>query len=136
MERREASGVALGTQYAINAPLQTPAMWLTAVTTVHYVDVEDTARLHVAAAILQDVQSERVFSIVDSFNWDQVLDILRKQNPGRQLQDNFCAGERIFTLVPKARSEELLRRMGQPQWTSLEDIVAMNTEDLRQAPAE
>lgn len=136
MERREASGVALGTQYAINAPLQTPAMWLTAVTTVHYVDVEDTARLHVAAAILQDVRSERVFSIVDSFNWDQVLDILRKQNPGRQLQDNFCAGERIFTLVPKARSEELLRRMGQPQWTSLEDIVAMNTEDLRQAPAE
>ncbi|KAM4066442.1 NAD dependent epimerase/dehydratase family protein [Hirsutella rhossiliensis] len=98
-----------------------------------FVDVEDTARLHVAAAVCQDVQSERVFGIVDSFNWDQVLDILRKQNPDRKFHDNFASGKRVVTVASKDRAEELLRRLGRPGWTSLEDSVAMNTEDLRSA---
>ncbi|KAH6687197.1 hypothetical protein F5X68DRAFT_117783, partial [Plectosphaerella plurivora] len=47
------------------------------------VDVQDAGLLHVAAAILPDVKSERVFGFAQPFCWDDVLEILRKQCPDR-----------------------------------------------------
>ena len=37
-----------------------------------YIDVQDTARLHVAAVINPDVQNERIFGFADPFNWKYV----------------------------------------------------------------
>ncbi|KJZ74984.1 hypothetical protein HIM_05470 [Hirsutella minnesotensis 3608] len=100
---------------------------------MYHVDVQDTARLHVAAAILEDVKSERVFGMVDPFNWDQVLDILRKQNPDRKFHDNFTGGERIINVLPKARAEQLLKDLGRPGWTSLEECLANACAKIQQA---
>lgn len=98
------------------------------------IDVQDAGLLHVAAAILPDVKSERIFGFAEPFCWDDVLEILRKQCPNRTFQENF-AGVPFPAIVikPRDRAEELLKRLGKPGWTSLTDMVWLNTEDLRAA---
>ncbi|KAL6355759.1 hypothetical protein LRP88_09342 [Fusarium phalaenopsidis] len=98
----------------------------------HFVDVQDTGILHVAAAVHPDVKGERIFAFAEPFNWDKVLDILRKQNPGVKFINNFQADQDLTEIKPKARAEQLLRDLGRPGWTSLEDGILLNTEDLRQ----
>ena len=61
-----------------------------------------------------------------------VLGILRKQNPGVEFIDNFQPEQDLSEIKPKHRAEQLLRDLGRPGWTSLEDGILMNTEDLRQ----
>ncbi|KAL6401217.1 hypothetical protein AUP68_16946 [Ilyonectria robusta] len=98
----------------------------------HFVDVQDTGILHVAAAVHPNVKDERIFGFAETFNWDKVLDILRKQNPGVKFIANFQSDQDLSEIKPKARAEQLLRDLGRPGWTSLEDGILMNTEDLRQ----
>ncbi|OAA56271.1 NAD dependent epimerase/dehydratase [Niveomyces insectorum RCEF 264] len=99
----------------------------------YFVDVQDTALLHVAALIFPDVKSERIFAFTEPFTWDQVLEILRKQNPGRKFPDNFANTPCRIVVKPRARAEELLRTLGRPGWTSLEDSLLLNSDDLRTA---
>ncbi|KZL73851.1 aldehyde reductase, partial [Colletotrichum tofieldiae] len=100
------------------------------------IDVQDDGLLHVAAAILPDVKSERIFGFAEPFCWDDVLAILRKQFPNKKFHDNF-AGEPYPAIIikPRDRAEELLKRLGKSGWTSLEDSLWLNTEDLRAADA-
>ncbi len=97
----------------------------------YFVNVQDTARLHVAAAILPQVKDERIFAYAGRFNWDTVLDILRKHNPGREFIPNFHGGVDANVIKPAARAEDLLRQIGRTGWTSLEESILANTEDLR-----
>ncbi|KAL0938478.1 aldehyde reductase [Colletotrichum truncatum] len=94
-----------------------------------FIDVQDDALLHVAAAILPDVKGERVFGFAESFNYDRILDILRRQNPGRKFHENYSDGEYPFVIKPRGRAEELLRRLGKSGWTSLEESLLLNTKD-------
>ncbi|KAI3559687.1 NAD dependent epimerase/dehydratase [Colletotrichum abscissum] len=96
-----------------------------------FIDVEDDAALHVAAALLPDVEGERIFAFAYPMNWDIILDILRKQNPGRKFADNFHNDEYPVTVKPIARAESLLKRLGRPGWISLEQSIATNTEHLK-----
>ena len=96
----------------------------------YFIDVQDTARLHVAAAIHPDVVSERIFGFAEPQNGDAVLEILRKTYPSRTFPGNFQAGRDLNQVVPRARAESLLRDMGREGWTSLDDSVRWNTEDL------
>ncbi|KAK1687489.1 hypothetical protein BDP55DRAFT_703285 [Colletotrichum godetiae] len=91
----------------------------------------DDAALHVAAAILPDVKGERIFAFAYPMNWDIVLDILRRQNPGRKFADNFHDEEYPVTVKPVARAEGILKRLGRPGWISLEQSIATNTEHLQ-----
>ncbi|KAL5610993.1 hypothetical protein FOBRF1_007110 [Fusarium oxysporum] len=97
----------------------------------YFIDVQDTARLHVAATVLPDVNEERIFGFAGRFNWDAILDILRKQNPGRRFIPNFSDGKDLNEIRPMVRAEEILRKLGRPGWTSLEDSIMANTADLR-----
>ncbi|KZL73957.1 aldehyde reductase [Colletotrichum tofieldiae] len=97
----------------------------------HFVDVQDSGVLHVAAAIHPDVKGERIFGFAETFNWDKILDILRKQNPDRVFIENFQREDDLSEIKTRARAEQLLRDLGRPGWTSLEDSIMMNTEDLR-----
>ncbi|OAA66939.1 NAD dependent epimerase/dehydratase [Niveomyces insectorum RCEF 264] len=99
----------------------------------YFIDVEDTGRLHVAAAILPDVKSERIFGFAEPINWDKVLAVLRKQNPGHKFAENFAGAPYASEIKPRDRAEQLLREIGRPGWTSLEDSILNNTEDLRAA---
>ncbi|KAJ0159950.1 Aldehyde reductase 2 [Colletotrichum tanaceti] len=101
----------------------------------YFVDVQDIGTLHVAAAVLADVQDERIFGFAEPYNWDKVLGILRRQNPGHPFPDDFEGSVYPYTIKPRDRAEELLKIMGRPGWTSLEDSLLQNTEHLRQAKA-
>ena len=96
----------------------------------YFVDVQDDALLHVAAAIHPDVQSERVFAFAEPVNGDGVLAILRKLYPGRSFPADFQADKDVSEIVPRKRAEALLREMGKDGWTRLEESIKRNTEDL------
>lgn len=98
--------------------------------TEYFVDVQDDALLHVAAAIHPGVESERVFAFAEPVNGDGLLAILRKLYPARSFPANFQDAEDLSDIVPRKRAEELLRGMGKDGWTSLEESVKRNTEDV------
>ncbi|GKU10144.1 unnamed protein product [Fusarium langsethiae] len=96
----------------------------------YYIDVDDTGRLHVAAAIFDHVKDQRIFGFAGRFNWDQVLDILRKHYPEKTFPENFSSGEDANEIEPRGKAEQLLKDLGRPGWTSLEDSIISNVEDL------
>ncbi|KAF2159493.1 hypothetical protein M409DRAFT_70948 [Zasmidium cellare ATCC 36951] len=91
----------------------------------HVVDVQDTARLLVAAVALPDVQGERVFAYHRIENWASLRAKIRahrsdvvvgedRANEGIDLADASAA---------IARSDELLRRLGRPGFTSVDQML-------------
>ncbi|KAB2572771.1 NAD-dependent epimerase/dehydratase terH [Lasiodiplodia theobromae] len=97
----------------------------------HYaIDVQDCARLHVAAAIHPGVVGERIFAYGQRFNYDVILDIFRKRNPGRDFISNFQSEWDLAVIEPQARAEQLLRDLGRQGFTPLEESVRLNIEAL------
>jgi hypothetical protein len=101
----------------------------------YYIDVDDTGRLHVAAAIFDHVKDQRIFGFAGRFNWDQVLDILRKHYPEKTFPENFSGGEDATEIEPRDKAEQLLKDLGRPGWTSLEDSIIANVEEFDSAGA-
>ncbi|KAJ0340049.1 hypothetical protein KNSL1_011758 [Colletotrichum chrysophilum] len=56
-------------------------------------------------------------------------------NAGRKFHGDYAAGEYPFVIEPIGRAEELLRRLKGSGWTSLEDSLRLNTEDIAAADA-
>lgn len=95
-----------------------------------FVDVRDTARLHVAAFTNPTITSERLFAQSETYNWTRVLSILRRTYPSHQWpQDPENESEDLSTFdEPRKRSLELLREMGRDGFISLEESVKINAE--------
>ncbi|KAL0780818.1 hypothetical protein CaCOL14_002153 [Colletotrichum acutatum] len=97
----------------------------------YFVDVEDNARLHVAAAVLPNVRSERIFAWAEPFNFDTVLDILRTHFPEKNFVDNFHHYRELSVVSqPQSRAVELLRQLGREGFVPLKQSVLLNVEDL------
>ncbi|KEF62907.1 uncharacterized protein A1O9_00881 [Exophiala aquamarina CBS 119918] len=96
----------------------------------YYVDVEDTAVLHVAAALLTRIQDQRIFAFGGRFSWDAILDAMRRLDPERNLPDNFSGGEDPNEIEPRQKAEELLQELGRPGWTSLKNSIAANIKGV------
>ncbi|KAF4774619.1 NAD dependent epimerase/dehydratase [Colletotrichum scovillei] len=97
----------------------------------YFVDVEDNARLHVAAAVLPNVRSERIFAWAEPFNFDTVLDILRTHYPEKTFVDNFHHYRELSVVSqPQSRAVELLRQLGREGFVPLKQSVLLNVEDL------
>lgn len=98
----------------------------------YFVDVRDTARLHVAALLDPNVKAERIFAFATEYNWTDVLTILRKLRPDQEFPDDPEKEGRDYTeVVPIARAQRLLQDFfGQADWTSLEDSLAAGIEDI------
>ncbi|KAK3936256.1 hypothetical protein QBC46DRAFT_419726 [Diplogelasinospora grovesii] len=102
----------------------------------YFVDVQDVGRLHVAAAIVDSVRGRRIFAFAARYNWDAVLAVLRRllaDDPARlaRLPADFSGGEDPNEIEPRPEAERLLRALGRPGWTSLEESVAGAVEGLR-----
>ena len=87
-----------------------------------YVNVQDNAKLHVAALLFPDVTNERVFAFAHPFTWTDIISIFRKIDPGKEFHE-VKNTDKDLSEVANARSEELLRRLGQDGWTDLEQTV-------------
>ncbi|KAI0110933.1 aldehyde reductase [Nemania sp. FL0031] len=96
----------------------------------YFVDVQDNALLHVAGAIHPSVKSERIFAFAEPENGNTILAILRRLYPDRTFPVDFQAEQDLSDIVPRTRAEEILRDMGKDGWTSLEESLKRNTEDL------
>jgi hypothetical protein len=47
----------------------------------HYINVQDAARLHVAALIYKEIKNERLLGYLSPSNWNHFLAALRKSHP-------------------------------------------------------
>jgi hypothetical protein len=95
------------------------------------VNVDDTARLHVAALLYKTVKNERIFAFAKPFTWNDVLNVLRKLYPSKKFSDNIPDEVRSNMSVPTERGAQLLKDVfGRDGWTSLEETIAENVEDL------
>ncbi|KAL6787219.1 NAD(P)-binding protein [Trichoderma sp. SZMC 28012] len=98
------------------APSILPPQW--------YVDVEDTALLHLGALTLDDVNGERLLAFAGKYSWTQILEILHRRYPDKVKLKSVDepvvdAGE-----VDNERSIEVLKKMGKEEgFTSLEDTL-------------
>jgi nucleoside-diphosphate-sugar epimerase len=87
-----------------------------------FVDVRDAARLHVAGAVLQRVEGERLFGFAEHYTWVGVKEVLEKEMAGKvpiQLKDR---GEDM-TSAPTERSVEVLGWLGVSGWVPFEESV-------------
>ena len=97
----------------------------------YFVDIQDVARLHVAALIHPEISKERIFAYNTPFNWNVVLAALRKQFPDRTFRDDEPGlWDDLSTVEPAKRAESFLREMGNPGFTGLEESLKRNVESL------
>ena len=92
--------------------------------------MEDTALLHVAAAIHPGIKLERIFAYAEPYNGDRILAILRKMYPNRTFCPDFHAEKNLCDIVPRGRAEQILREIGKDGWTSLEESIKRSTRSL------
>ncbi|KAE8381963.1 hypothetical protein BDV26DRAFT_278373 [Aspergillus bertholletiae] len=97
-----------------------------------FVDVVDTARLHVIALLNPDLKSQRIFAFAAPFQLQDFVNILRMLRPGAQIPDaRVNEGVDLSEIVPSADAENLLKTIyGQEGWTTLEDSLARTIEDI------
>ncbi|KAJ6513733.1 NAD-P-binding protein [Mycena vitilis] len=94
------------------------------------INVVDAARLHVAALTDPACNGKRIFAVSEVYSWNDILAILRKQNPARLfIEDGPDLGQNL-TVLPTQESEALLRKHFQKGFTSLEETIKENTRDV------
>ncbi|KAM0451770.1 hypothetical protein ACHAO4_005727 [Trichoderma viride] len=98
----------------------------------NFIDVQDCARLHVAGLLDPSVKDQRIFGLVQEYNWTDVLAIFRRVRPELKLpEDPVNEGRDLTEVVPRDKAEKLLKDFfGQPGWTSLEDSLKAGVADL------
>ncbi|KII83918.1 hypothetical protein PLICRDRAFT_46683 [Plicaturopsis crispa FD-325 SS-3] len=98
-----------------------------------FVDVRDTARLHVAALTLPSCSAPgyRLYAAAAPFTFSQILGIVRKLRPARatDLPERF-EWETLPNLsrVDNSRSTALLKEMGRDGWVGLDESLEANIE--------
>lgn len=101
--------------------------------TEQYVDVQDTARLHLAALLSPDVKSERLFAFAGSRSWSELVHILRNLRPNNKLIPDALVGQGYdeTEVIPASRAEALLKDLfGRPGWTSFEESIEAGIDGL------
>ncbi|KAF2185903.1 NAD(P)-binding protein [Zopfia rhizophila CBS 207.26] len=89
-----------------------------------YVDVEDSALLHVAALTQPDVKNERIFAFGERFTWNQILGLFRKFCPDRTFLKDIEEPPADRGTVTNERAAELLKRLGKPNgFSTLEEGI-------------
>jgi nucleoside-diphosphate-sugar epimerase len=90
----------------------------------HMVNVGDTARLHVAALLEEDVKNERLFAWAEPFNYSKIVKLLKEIDPSKTDYPPPSEAEGVDMFdVATARAEELLRRSGQPGFIGMKDSM-------------
>ncbi|KAF7524226.1 hypothetical protein PCG10_005918 [Penicillium crustosum] len=94
-----------------------------------FVDVQDTARLHVAALTNPEVKNERIIAYSEHFTWNDVMKHLRELRPNHQWVDDFTdPSQKDISEISNGRGLALLQALGRPGWTSLADSLKLNLE--------
>ncbi|UPX17591.1 uncharacterized protein EKO05_0007935 [Ascochyta rabiei] len=87
------------------------------------VDVEDIAKLHLAALTFEDVKDERLFGFAHKFNYNSFLQTFRCLAPKQEWPADQPGRVLASTIVENGRSIELLRRFGMDSWVPFDESV-------------
>ncbi|RSL70394.1 hypothetical protein CEP51_012199 [Fusarium floridanum] len=97
-----------------------------------YIDVEDTALLHIAALTQEDVKSERLLGFAGPFNFNSWLAMFRQLDPLKPWPADDPSQEYNLCKVDTGREVELLKRFGRSGWTSFHESVRKNCLESRE----
>lgn len=100
----------------------------------HYINVQDNARLHMIALANPTVQSERIFAVVGPVHQQEIIDILRKLHPYRQLDDSMNEDKDLSIFEPSKIAEALLLEAYGSRFTGLEESVKGNVQEMAKEP--
>ena len=78
------------------------------------------------------MQGERIFAYAGPFTWRGVQRAIQQVYPNKPLLSEDIEEAELdrSEVVGAPRAEALLKDMGRPGWTGLEETVRMNTADL------
>jgi len=100
----------------------------------YYVDVQDTARLHVVALTDTAIANERIMAFAQTWSWNEIFDIVERIRP--DLKDRApprsASNDKDLSTVDTALALRLLKeRFGQDGWTKLETSLKANLESVQ-----
>lgn len=104
--------------------LEFPSQW--------FVNVQDCARLHVAALIDPQCSGKRIFAFAEPFNWNDCLAAFRRLYPGRTFMEDEEGQGRDLSEIPNQEAEELLKKHFGKGFVGLEESIRENTAMLAQ----
>src|SRR5271170_3694911 len=84
---------------------------------VHHVDVEDCARLHVAALFMPKVVNQRIFAAFTPVNSSMLLMMLKDLYPEESFPMENSDTRIMLCNMPNIQAAALLRQMGFPGYT-------------------
>ncbi|KAL4813820.1 hypothetical protein BDW67DRAFT_187409 [Aspergillus spinulosporus] len=96
-----------------------------------FVDVEDTARLHVVALLSPSAVEKRIFAFAQAFNWTDILTILHELRPDNTLLPPLPENEgRDLSEIKDALEAEALMNefFGTKGWVGLKESLAAGLE--------
>ena len=98
----------------------------------YHVDVQDTARLHVAPLLDSNIRNERIMAFGTSQTWNDCIAILQKLRPDKKIKTPSETWERDQTIIkPVPKSVALLKRLfGKDGFTSLEESIKNNIQHI------
>lgn len=96
-----------------------------------FVDVEDTALLHIAGLTQEDVKNERLLGFADTFNFNSWVDVFRQLDPDKSWPADDPTQGKDLCRVDTTREMELLERFGRKGWTKFYDSVRRNCLESR-----
>ncbi|KAF2165925.1 hypothetical protein M409DRAFT_23656 [Zasmidium cellare ATCC 36951] len=103
----------------------TPPQW--------FVNVEDCAKLHIAALLDPSLNHQRVFAFAEPIKWTKVIEILRELAPKNAKIPNPPPDELddLSEIKPRDKAEKILREFwGLKGWTGVEESIRDGVEDL------
>jgi nucleoside-diphosphate-sugar epimerase len=90
----------------------------------YFIDVRDTAKLHIAALLDTDTANERLWGFAEPFNWNTVLSIFRKLWPQRKFIDDMPNLAWDESILPTESALKALKHVfGQEEWVKLETTL-------------
>lgn len=106
----------------------------------YFVAVKDTAKMHAAVVTDLAYNGERLFAFTSPFNWNDVLDIMRKYAPADKTKDLpekiDPEDARDLSTVDNASSLKLLKeRYGQDKFITFDEAMQENIQSSLEALA-
>ncbi|OCL14144.1 NAD(P)-binding protein [Glonium stellatum] len=95
-----------------------------------HIDVEDCARLHIAALLMPRVVNQRIFAAFTPVNSSMLLMMLQDLYPDAKFRMEGSDTRIMRCNMPNIQAAALLRQMGFPGYTSVKDSVKRLTHDI------
>ena len=90
----------------------------------YFVDVRDTARLHLIGLVSPDVESERIFAFAEPYNFHDIFTIIKELYPEWKAPPDHSNNDRDLSIVKgQARALALLQTLGRDGFIGLRQSI-------------